>query len=226
MATPPAATSSFTEATLTAVGDIMMHRPQTVAGYNSTEKRYDFDHFFTKVAELLSAGDWVVGNLETPLAGAEVGYTGYPRFNAPAALARALRKAGFNILVTANNHTLDQGEAGVLKTLAHIRQEGLHPIGTAANPQEAAQVLIVEKHQIKMGILAYTYGTNGIPIPGQKDYLVALIDAQRISKDIAKARQMGADIVTVALHFGTEYRRTPDAKQKKWVLHCLQAGAD
>ena len=77
-----------------------------------------------------------------------------------------------------------------------------------------------------MALLAYTYGTNGIPIPSKKDYLVALIDKQRISKDIAKARQMGADIVTVALHFGTEYRRTPDKNQKKWVLHCLQAGAD
>ena len=226
VATPPSEASSSTEATLTAVGDIMMHKPQTTAGYRAATKSYSFDHFFTEVKEFLEGGDWVIGNLETPLAGAEAGYSGYPRFNAPAALAQALKKAGFNILVTANNHTLDQGKKGLLKTLAHIQQQGLQPVGTASSPQEAAKVLMVEKRQIKMGILAYTYGTNGIPIPKGQDYLVTLIDKQKIKKDIAKAQQLGADIVTVALHFGTEYQRKPNTQQKSLVAHCIQAGAD
>ncbi|MGK7919616.1 MAG: CapA family protein [Trichodesmium sp.] len=222
----PLPTPYFTEAKLIAVGDIMMHGMQIKSGYNSQTKTYSYQNFFTEVKDILSAGDWVIGNLETTLAGSESRYTGYPLFNAPATLADAIKSAGFNILTTANNHSLDRREKGVLKTLENLRDRDIYPVGTAASLAESQEILMVEKNEILMAFLAYTYGTNGIPIPKGKDYLVNLIDEQKIIQDISKARQQGADIVTVSLHFGAEYQRLPNAQQKELVESLVNGGAD
>lgn len=214
------------EAELVAVGDIMMHGAQIKSGYNPTIKTYNYDNFFTEVKGILSSGDWIIGNLETTLSGPETGYTGYPLFNAPDPLADAIKKAGFNIISTTNNHSLDRGEKGVLKTLENVKKRGLIPIGTATSAKEAAKITIVEKNNISMAILGYSYGTNGIPIPKGKNYLVSLINPQKITQDITKARQAGVDLVTVILHFGLEYQRQPSAEQKALVKQLVNAGAD
>ncbi len=213
-------------AKLIAVGDIMMHGTQIRSGYNAQTKTYSYQAFFTEVKDILSEGDWIIGNLETTLAGPESGYTGYPQFNAPAALADALKWAGFNILSTANNHSLDRREKGALKTLENLRDHGLEPVGTAASLEESQQIFMLEKNEIIMAFLAYTYGTNGIPIPKGKDYLVNLINQEKIIQDITKAKEQGADLVTVSLHFGAEYQRQPNAQQKQLVASLVNAGAD
>lgn len=215
------------EAKLIAVGDIMMHSTQTRSGYDAKRQIYNFDSFFAPVKNILSKGDWVIGNLETPLAGEDVGgYTGYPLFNAPATLADAAKKAGFNILTTANNHALDRGEKGVIRTIANLRDRQFAFTGTSASATQASKPLISTKNNISLAILAYTYGTNGIPIPKGKDYLVSLIDEKKIVKDIAKARKQGADIIAISLHFGDEYQRQPNPQQKQLVENLLKAGAD
>lgn len=226
LAKPPKPKRYTTEAELIAVGDIMMHGSQIKSGYNPQTKSYNYDHFFTEVQPILSAGDWVVGNLETTLAGEAAKYTGYPLFNAPDTLADAIKQAGFNILTTANNHSLDRREAGVLKTLENVRQRGLEPVGTNSSAEEAQEILVVEKNDISMAFLAYTYGTNGIPIPKGKDYLVALIDQDKIIADINQAEQLGVDVITVALHFGSEYQRQPNQQQQQLVQALVAAGAD
>ncbi|MEG4508136.1 CapA family protein [Microcoleus sp. F6_B4] len=219
--------SQIEEAKLIAVGDIMMHSTQTRSGYDAKKKTYNFDNFFAPVKSILSAGDWVIGNLETPLAGEDAGgYTGYPLFNAPAQLADAAKKAGFNILTTANNHALDRGEKGVIRTIANLRDRKIASTGTATSAAEASRTLISTKNNISLAKLAYTYGTNGIPIPKGKDYLVSLIDEKKIVKDIAKARKQGADIIAISLHFGNEYQRQPNTQQKQLVENLLKAGAD
>lgn len=223
---PPEPQPYTREAKLVAVGDIMMHGSQIKSGYNSSTKTYNFDSFFTEVKEIISQGDWAIGNLETTLAGPETGYTGYPLFNAPDTLADAIKNAGFNILTTANNHSLDRRESGLLKTLENVRSRGLEPVGTAASFEESEEILVVEKNEISMAIFAYTYGTNGIPIPKGKDYLVSLIDEAKIIQDIQAARQLGVDLVTVALHFGDEYQRQPNQQQKTLVKNLVNAGAD
>lgn len=215
------------EAKLIAVGDIMMHSTQTRSGYDAKRQTYNFDSFFTPVKNILSQGDWTIANLETPLAGEDAGgYTGYPLFNAPVQLADAAKKAGFNILTTANNHALDRGEKGVMRTIANLRDRQIASTGTAASVGEASKPLISTKNNISLAILAYTYGTNGIPIPKGKDYLVSLIDEKKIVKDIAKARKQKADIVAISLHFGDEYQRQPNPQQKQLVENLLKAGAD
>ncbi|MEG4623984.1 CapA family protein [Microcoleus sp. w1-18aA5] len=219
--------SEIKEAKLIAVGDIMMHSTQTRSGYDAKNKTYNFDTFFAPVKSILSTGDWVIGNLETPLAGEDAGgYTGYPLFNAPAQLADAAKKAGFNILTTANNHALDRGEKGVIRTIANLSDRKIASTGTATSTAEASRTLISTKNNISLAKLAYTYGTNGIPIPKGKDYLVSLIDEKKIVKDIAKARKQGADIIAISLHFGDEYQRQPNTQQKQLVENLLKAGAD
>ncbi|HLO46814.1 MAG TPA: CapA family protein [Kamptonema sp.] len=224
----PVKPQSYTkEAKLIAVGDIMMHGSQTRSGYDSQRKTYNFDSFFTEVKDILSTGDWVMGNLETTLAGEDAGgYTGYPLFNAPAELADAVKGAGFNILTTANNHSLDRGEKGVIRTIKNVRDRQLASTGTATSASEANKILMVTKNNILMAIMAYSYGTNGIPLPQGKNYLVSLINTDKIVKDIAKARSQGADIVTICLHFGEEYQRQPNDRQKKLVETLVKAGAD
>jgi poly-gamma-glutamate capsule biosynthesis protein CapA/YwtB (metallophosphatase superfamily) len=215
------------EAKLIAVGDIMMHSTQTRSGYDAKSQTYNFDSFFTPVKNILSKGDWVIGNLETPLAGEDAGgYTGYPLFNAPAQLLDAAKKAGFNILTTANNHALDRGETGAIRTIANLSDRQIASTGTAGSAAEGDRPLISTKNNISLAILAYTYGTNGIPIPKGKDYLVSLIDEKKIVKDIAKARKQGADIIAISLHFGEEYQRQPNTQQKQLVENLLKAGAD
>jgi poly-gamma-glutamate synthesis protein (capsule biosynthesis protein) len=222
---PPEPEPYTTEARLVAVGDIMMHSPQIPAAYDAATGTYSFDAYFTHVIPYLE-GDWVVANLETPLAGEELGgYSGYPMFNAPAELADALRNAGFNIVTTANNHTMDRREQGVLNTLANVKARGLIPVGTYDSPEAAEQIAVVEKNEIAMAFLAYTYGTNGIPIPEDKPYLVNLIDEAKIKADIARAREL-ADVVTVSLHFGNEYHRRPSEEQKRLSAELIAAGAD
>ncbi|MFD2672986.1 CapA family protein [Marinicrinis sediminis] len=215
-----------TEATLVAVGDIMMHSPQIPAGYNPATDTYNFDHFFAEIDDLLLQGDWVYGNLETPLAGKASGYAGYPRFNAPDELADALHKAGFDVLSTANNHSLDQGKHGVLQTLETLSERGLTAVGTYASSQAQQDIPILSRHDIHMAFLAYTYGTNGLPEPSGHAYLVNEIDRTQIQADLTRARAQGADLITIALHFGREYIREPSASQRELAAYCIAAGAD
>ncbi|WP_241236350.1 CapA family protein [Brevibacillus marinus] len=212
--------------TLMAVGDIMGHQEQLEAAWDPVNQTYQFAPSFAKVKPILQSADWVVGNLETTLAGADLRYTGYPQFNTPHTLAFALKEAGFTAVTTANNHSLDRREAGVLRTLDHLDQAGLAHTGTFRSAEERSVPLILEKDGIRLGLLAYTYGTNGIPLPKDKPYLVNLIEPETIKQDIATARSLGADLVAVALHFGAEYQRLPNQEQRKLVDLCFQYGAD
>lgn len=212
--------------TLMAVGDIMVHQEQLEAAWDNERQSYNFHPFFVKVAPLFKEADLVIGNLETTLSGKAARYTGYPEFNTPESLALTLKQVGFTAVTTANNHSLDRREAGVLSTLAFLDQADLKHTGTFRNAKERDQPLLLEKNGIKLALLSYSYGTNGIPIPKGKPYLINLIQPYLIQKDIAAARAMGADLVAVALHFGAEYQRMPNESQKKIADQCIAAGAD
>jgi poly-gamma-glutamate capsule biosynthesis protein CapA/YwtB (metallophosphatase superfamily) len=209
-----------------AVGDIMMHMPQLPGAYDNKSKTYNFNAYFDPVKPILTQGDWTLANLETPIAGQSLGLSGFPRFNAPVEVAASLKHAGFDIVTTANNHALDRGFEGVSKTLKALEKKGLAIKGTARSQAEADKLTIVERNGIRMGLLAFTYGTNGIPLPKDKPYAVSLIDEPRIIRDIGRLRDAGADFITVALHFGTEYQTVPSDAQKKLARKLIAAGAD
>lgn len=214
------------ELTLMAVGDIMVHDQQLEAAWDPKTKTYQFDKFFTKIQPTLQQADLLIGNLETTLSGSDQRFTGYPMFNSPESLATTLKKVGFSALTTANNHSLDRHELGVLRTIDQLDKVQMPHTGTFRSAEARNEPMILDKNGIKLGVLAYTYGTNGIPIPAGKPYLVNLIDPQLIKKDIARARELGADIVAVALHFGVEYQRQPNEAQRKAADLCFAAGAD
>jgi poly-gamma-glutamate synthesis protein (capsule biosynthesis protein) len=215
-----------TDAVWMAVGDIMMHMPQLPASYDKKRKRYNFNPFFEQVKPILEEGDWTLANLETPIAGKSLGYSGYPRFNAPSELAEALKYAGFNIITTANNHALDRGAEGIRLTMKNLLDQGFAVKGTARSKAEADKLTIVEHKGIRMGLLAYTYGTNGIALPKGKPYAVSIIEETAIIRDLGRLREAGADFITVALHFGTEYQTEPNDRQKALARKLIAAGAD
>lgn len=212
-------------ATFLAVGDVMMHDGQIWAGYDEATDTFDYWEFFHVVKDEIAAADIAMANLETTLAGKEQKYTGYPMFNSPDEIADALKDAGFDIIVTSNNHTLDRGAKGALRTIQVLEERDLSPLGTYESEEEREQILIKEANGISFAFLSYTYGTNGIPIPKDMPYLVNLIDEDLILRDIKKA-QSQADVVVVYLHFGEEYQRTPSKYQRKLAHLLLKNGAN
>lgn len=217
--------------TLSAVGDVMMWREQVAAVKLPSSRGYDFDRVFRGVKPIFRKSDLVIGNLETVFAGPDVAHqlrnakNGFPRFSCPDELAAALKKAGFHVLTTANNHCMDHGFAGVKRTLDVLDRFGLKHTGTARSLGEAKRLLVVPVKGVNVAILAYTYGTNGISPPASKRWAVNLMRAGTIKTDIMRARRE-ADLVVVAVHFGREFRRYPTERQVGFVTQLLKAGAD
>lgn len=209
---------------IAAFGDVMMHLPQMAAG-KTAEGGYDFRPFFKEVKPYLSSADLAIGNLELTLAGKSLPYSGFPRFNAPDEIVPALADAGVDLVSTANNHSLDTGEHGVIRTYQVTQKTGIHPVGTAPTAADRKPIW-VQKNGITLAFLAYTESTNGLPVPKQKPYLVNQLDVPQAAKDIDAARKRGADAVIVSLHFGVEYQQQPNETQIRIARQLLQSGAD
>lgn len=204
------------------LGDIMQHDSQIAAAYQTEKGAYDYSDCFRWIAPHLQAADLTIGNLELTFAGAP--YKGYPQFSAPDALARTLKQAGVDVLVTANNHSMDRGRKGVERTLDVLRQEEILATGTFKDSAERAQhyPLLIEKNGFRISLLNYTYGTNGIPVP--KPTLVNLIDTLQIKLDLVAARRQRPDVVIVFFHWGYEYQPQPNAMQKMLARLCFREG--
>ena len=216
---------SITTVSISVVGDLMCHSVQF--NYARVEAdSFDFTGVFREVKKYLNSSDFTYGNLETVLAGKSKSYSGYPFFNTPDAFLDAINNAGFDMLVTANNHALDQGEKGVFRTIKKMDEIGINHTGTFISQRDRDSVRIVNLKNIKLAVLAYTYGTNDIPVPKGKNYLINLIDFDLIESDIAKARKDGAEIVLVNFHYGEEYKREPVTFQNEVVNKTIEAGAD
>lgn len=214
--------SNIVDISLVAVGDVMMHTPQIWSGYEYKTDKFNFDYFFDEVREDITSGDIAIANLETTLAGKEKRFTGYPLFNAPDEIADALKNAGFDIIVTSNNHSMDRGEEGVLRTIKVLEERGLVNVGTNKSGEENI-LRILNVKGVKIGFLAYTYGTNGIPV--KKSYLVNIIDEAKVLKDVSKAKNE-VDVLVVYFHFGNEYQRKPSDFQRELSKKVIEEGAD
>jgi len=214
------------EAKLTFTGDLMVHEWQFNDAYSKETGEYDFDYCFEEVLDYLSGADFTIGNLETTFAGEERGYAWYPTFNAPDSFGDALKNAGFDFLTTVNNHCNDKGESGILRTLEQLDRLGLDHTGTFASQEARDTVYIKEINNISFAFLAYTYGTNGIPVTQGKDYLVNLLDKELAIADIQRAKEQNADVIILLPHMGVEYATAPINSVKEMVYEFFEAGAD
>jgi len=215
-----------TTISLAVVGDIMCHNTQYNDAYDPATKTYDFTHVFTNIADQLQSADLTIGNLETTFAGSERGYSSYPTFNTPDALAVNLRALGFDVLCTANNHSLDKGFSGITRTLEILDDNGISHMGTYASEEDSNEILVKDVNGIKIAMLAYTYGTNGIPIPSGKDFCVNLIDKSKIKADLDKAKELDVDLISVNMHWGAEYRLKPTTEQEQLADFLFENGVD
>ncbi|MBL1280836.1 MAG: CapA family protein [Fluviicola sp.] len=207
------------------VGDVMQHDGQIEAAYNKAfGGGYEYDDGFKFVKPIINQYDFRIANLEVTLAGKP--FKGYPQFSAPDDLAVTLKNAGFNVILTSNNHSCDRGSKGVIRTLDKLDELGLAHTGTFRSKEErdANYPLIIEKKGMKIAILNYTYGTNGLSVA--KPLIINYIDSAMIRKDVARAKELNADYIICNLHWGKEYRSLPDSYQKKWEAYCYKVGVD
>lgn len=217
------ATPVVKEVTFAVVGDIMVHDYQYNEAYDATTDTYNFMHNFQQTKKYLTGYDFVLGNLELTFGGAERPYASFPSFNTPDTFLDAVKDAGFNVLTTANNHSMDTGKKGVLRTLDKLDEYKIDHMGTYASQEARDKILIKEMNGITIAFLSYTYGTNGIPVPDA--YLVNLINNEQMSADLKKAQEM-ADLVIVMPHLGNEYESYPRDIFKQWADLMFASGAD
>lgn len=207
------------------VGDLMCHSPQF--NYARVNKdSFDFNPVYRLIKPYLEQTDFCFGNLETVIGEKRDIYKGYPRFKSPPEYISALANNGFDFLCFANNHTLDQGENGVINTIELLEQNNLGYTGSFKSKSDRDSIRVINIKGLKLAILAYSYGTNGSDIPKGKSYLINLIDFDLIQRDIVKARENGAEIILINFHFGNEYQRFPSEYQTEVVNKSIEFGAD
>ena len=208
--------------TLLFAGDLMQHDAQIKAARISDG--YDYSDCFKHVTKEISSADIAVGNLEVTLGGSP--YRGYPSFSAPDEFLLAVKNAGFDVLLTANNHCLDRGKRGLERTVQMLDSLKIPFLGTYRdeNERNGRYPLLLEKNGFRIVLLAYTYDTNGLrPSPPN---IVNYIDSTQIKKDILVARRMRPDAIIACMHWGMEYRSLPDRNQKKLADWLIEQGVD
>ncbi|MCL6456554.1 MAG: CapA family protein [Gorillibacterium sp.] len=221
------------EIKLTAVGDILMIGPIIRLAKSPETNGYDFAAILEKVKPYLTDSDIVIGNLETPLAGREAHYTqknkrtGFSMFNCPDDLAPALKNVGFDLLTTGNNHALDRGEEGLLRTLRLLDEHGLEHTGTFSHHPGTENHLVKEIKGIRIGIASYSKSTNKLPLPAEKPWMVNVVDHTKPQAMLDHVRRMSkqVDLVIVCLHTGREYLHYPPKEQRELVRLLLHSGA-
>ncbi|MBP2242280.1 poly-gamma-glutamate synthesis protein (capsule biosynthesis protein) [Cytobacillus eiseniae] len=209
--------------TLGAIGDILIH--DWVYNDAKTETGYDFTPMFQDVKTLLQQPDILLANQETILGGTKIGISSYPMFNSPQEVGDALIDAGVDIVSTANNHSLDKGERGIIASLDYMDKINLPNVGTYRDDSSKQELQILTNKRIKVAYLSYTYGTNGIPVPSGKDYLVNLIDKEAMKEEIHRANNK-ADVIVMSIHWGNEYQRYPTVDQKELAQFLVDEGVD
>ncbi|QOI98931.1 MAG: CapA family protein [Flammeovirgaceae bacterium] len=213
-----------TRLSLLFLGDIMQHDSQLQSAYEANTGRYNYEPCFRYAKKYFMDADLTIGNLELTLGGKP--YKGYPEFSAPDALAVELKNAGVDVLVTANNHSLDRRRKGLERTIRVLDSLQIMHTGTFRDTVERMNdyPLMISRNGISLALLNYTYGTNGIPVT--KPNVVNLIDTVIIRKDLARAGELKPDLVIVFLHWGNEYQSQPSKQQKHLAEFCFRYGAN
>lgn len=235
------AKSSHSSLRLFIVGDALIHKSvyedalvQKEQNYanQAQSPHYDFAKMLELIAPISQKHDLAFYNQESILGGTHLGLSTYPRFNSPQEFGLNMLRLGFNLVSLANNHTLDRGEAGVRSMLdfwrkMEARNSTLYTTGSfeSFKAQQKIQHKILHKNDISYAMLAYTYGTNGIPLPQGKEYLVNIYTKEMLKRDI-EAIRAEVDLLIVSIHWGVEYTHTPTKEQREIAKFLASLGVD
>lgn len=225
-------------ATLAVCGDIMSHSPQTNDAYDAATDTYSYLPCFQYVQPWIESADYAVANFETTLNGPP--YSGYPQFCAPDALAYDIQAIGFDLVTTANNHSMDKGFNGVVRTLDTLDQAGLAHVGSYRTQEEFQEnngVVVADVGGISVAFLGYTYGTNGIPIAEENNFCLnrfnvdyngdcTTLDQEKLKSELAYAESLETDLIAVMIHWGIEYQTTQNEYQTQVADFLIANGAD
>ena len=204
-------------------GDLMQHMPQ-IKSARQSDGSYDYEECFAGIKAEVERADVAIANFETTLAGQP--YSGYPQFSAPDDFLSAVQSAGFDIMLTANNHCVDTRRKGLERTLTMMDSLGMAHLGTYRTLDERQEhyPYLIEKNGLRIILLNFTYDTNGIPVP--QPCHVNLMDTLEIAADLDKARQMKPDAIIALPHWGIEYQTLPSKEQREMAAWLLSHGVD
>lgn len=221
---------TFIDIQISAVGDVMAHGNQLIAARNNPEGVYNFNSVFDDIKPIIEEADLALANLETTLAGESREYSGYPIFNAPDELADALKYAGFDTIITANNHSLDTRAEGLRRTAEVIEEKDMDAVGTfSSTPEPDERFLIKDVEGIKVAIIGYTEHLNGLDAQysaEEVDSMVNTIDEAQMVSDIENAKTHDPDIIVAYMHWGSEYTRDPNTVQTTNAEILAREGVD
>ncbi len=228
MATGPVAPESpvVNSLRLMAVGDNLMHLSNTMSA-KQADGSFDFTYHFQHVAPIIQQADIAVVNQECVMGGIELGIQTYPCFNTVYEVGRDLVKAGFNVILGANNHILDQGEVGLQNMIRYWKTNypEIPLLGIHDTKEDSEIIRVVEKNGIKIAMLNYTYDTNLKDGIAEKPYLVDYLKEDKIEADIKRAKEL-SDFVIVFPHWGEEYHDTPTPQVQELAKKMADWGAD
>ncbi len=238
---PPEPEHVVSTATILSTGDLLMHG-QLIVDAKQDDGTYDFSYIFPYITEYVSDADFAVANLETTLAGTAKPYQGNPMFNCPDEIVDAAKNAGFDMLLTANNHSYDSQQAGFERTIRTVREKGLLNLGTMLSGEEP-KFVVQEINGIKIGMIAYTYEDsavgNSVPAlnynpmqAGGYDIINCFRHAApepfyaALETQIAEMRQQGAEAIVLYIHWGQEYKLEPNSYQTSMAQRLCDLGVD
>ena len=238
----PTAPTIVSTAKISATGDVLMHMP--VVNTTKVSGGYDFTPIFQYLDDYVAAADYAAANLETTLAGLDNGYaySGYPCFNCPDEIAFDLQEAGFDMILTANNHCYDTRTVGLKRTVQTVRGLGLETLGTHASADDT-KYTVQDINGIKVGMLCYSYATgddypdrasmNGILTSEDAKGLINYFDYDNltgfyneVSGYIDAMEAQGAQAVVMYIHWGEEYQLQANSNQTTVAQGLCDLGID
>jgi poly-gamma-glutamate capsule biosynthesis protein CapA/YwtB (metallophosphatase superfamily) len=198
-------------------GDVLLHEGLWASAEADAARTgrgdMDFRPMLADMRPVISGADFAVCHMETPVAPKGGPYEGYPLFAAPPQVVGALKWEGYDACTTASNHSVDQGFEGLARTLDAFDEVGILHDGTARRAKEMRTPLLVEVNGVKIALISATYGTNGIPLPADQPWSVQQMRPDEIIAKAQRARAAGAQLVLVAMHWGSEYQHEPNGDQ-------------
>lgn len=207
------------------VGDMLMHLNVTQSGFKDDGTK-NYDHLFERILPDLQQADIKIVNEEIVFAGEDMGFSGYPMFNTAEEVGDAEAKAGFNVILHATNHTMDKWKQGLLNTINFWKKyPDIMVLGVNETKEQQDEITVYEQNGMKIALLNYTYGLNGMPQPEDMPFAVNLIDENLMDRNIKKAHEV-ADFVVVLIHWGNEYQTFASNEQKNWCKWFLERDVD